>query len=414
MERALFPSLEGLGVGLKVSKMGKSISYKIGLVLVISQFFCTSMWFAGNAVVGNLYKQDRWFNVSDHNIPFILSNCVLFGFILGTLTFALKGYSDKYSPSKVFAVNALIAALVNVLTPIAGDISLVLFLRFATGFFLAGIYPVGMKIASDHFGKDIGKVLGYLLGALALGSASPLLIRYLFGSIDASIVFIVTSSLAFIGGVLVYFEIPDGPFRSNTRTFKFSSIAVCFRDSKFKAAALGYFGHMWELYAFWTVVPLIWETFNESGNVEPVNVNLMSFIVIAIGAIGCVLSTRLASKCGFSKMAIVVLSLSGICCLMSPFILDTGSFQLLFIFLIFWGFTVIADSPLFSSMVAMYAEPSVKGSALTIVNCIGFSITVIAIEVLKQFIGVFDLKYGLIILAPGPILGVWALVKEKT
>lgn len=180
-------------------------------VIVISQFFCTSLWFAGNGVINDLVIN------FDLNVTALghLTSAVQFGFITGTLIFALLTIADRFSPSKVFLMSALLGSLFNLGVIWEGNswISL-LFLRFSTGFFLAGIYPVGMKIAADYYEKGLGKSLGFLVGALVIGTAFPHLLREITDTYSWKTVIIATSSLAMMGGILMVIMVPDGPYRN--------------------------------------------------------------------------------------------------------------------------------------------------------------------------------------------------------
>ena len=180
-----------------------------------------------------------------------------------------------------------------------------------------------------------------------------------------------------------------------------------FKASKFRAAAFGYFGHMWELYAFWAFIPLFLSAYSKAHDLA-LNHSLWSFIIIGAGSVGCVVSTNIAGRIGARKSASAILLLSGVCCLVSPMLFNQGSLTLLLGFLILWGMLVIADSPLFSTMVAQSAEPKWKGTALTIVNCIGFSVTILSIQLLSTLKLSVSPMYLLTPLSIGPVLGLFA------
>jgi len=193
-----------------------------------------------------------------------LTSAVQFGFIIGTLGFALLTLADRFSPSRVFFICALIGALCNLTTIINQNLLATLLVsRFLTGLCLAGIYPVGMKIAADYYDKGLGKSLGYLVGALVLGTALPHLLKGFNGDLPWRLVLISTSVLSVIGGLLMVGLVPDGPYRKPSQKLDLSIWFKVFKHSKFKVAALGYFGHMWELYAFWAFVPLIIINYNQ-------------------------------------------------------------------------------------------------------------------------------------------------------
>jgi len=381
-------------------------NYKIILpIIVFAQFCCTSIWFASNAVMGDLIHQ---FNLNQNALGHLTSS-VQFGFITGTLTFAILMISDRFSPSKVFFLSALTAAIFNGCLILDTNNFMSLFmLRFLAGFSLAGIYPVGMKIAADYFEKSLGKALGYLVGALVLGTAFP---HFLKGS-SIGLTWIQTvlgtSVLSIIGGCLMFFSDKDGPFRKRGKKIDLKAFFRIFQHKPFKAAAIGYFGHMWELYAFWAFVPII-VTFEISDVKNP---SIISFYIIAIGSISCIIGGYLSQKIGSYKTAVIALSISTICCLISPLVLLYFPFPLRIFFLLIWGMFVIADSPMFSSLVAANADPELKGSALTIVNCIGFAMTIISIQLLTYLFSLTESPFVFILLGFGGLLGLYS-IKEK-
>jgi len=379
-------------------------------IIVIAQFCCTSLWFAGNGVMGDLIAT---FQLDDSALGH-LTSAVQFGFISGTLIFAILTISDRFSPSKVFLISALVGALFNLGIIWEGNsLTSILALRFLTGFFLAGIYPVGMKIAADHFEKGLGKSLGFLVGALTLGTAFPHLAKDLTASLPWKAVLLLTSLLATFGGLLMILLVPNGPYRVPAKKLDLSAFVGVFRNADFRSAAFGYFGHMWELYAFWTFVPVMLATYFKAHTQGATNIPLLSFMVIGIGGIGCAAGGYLSQVLGVKRVAFAALLLSCLCCLVSPWMFTTQSAPLFVGFLLFWGTFVIMDSPLFSTLVAHNANPEVKGTALTIVNCIGFAITIVSIQILTYLQDLFEPTYIYLVLAIGPIIGLIALNKKK-
>lgn len=378
-------------------------------VIVISQFFCTSLWFAGNAVLPDIVLQ----YALDKDFLAHITSAVQFGFITGTFVFALLSISDRFSPSKVFFISALLAGLLNVgITMPALQSTQLLLFRFSTGFFLAGVYPVGMKIASDHYSEGLGRSLGFLVGALVLGTAFPHLLKSVSITFPWQYVVYTTSALSLLGGVLVLLFLPDGPYRKTGGKFDLTAFLKGFAQPGFRSVALGYFGHMWELYTFWAFVPLMLAAFNQH-NATALNVPLFSFLVIASGSVACVLGGILSQHFGAKRIAAIALALSGCCCIASPLLLFTSSVWLFLGFLFFWAIVVIADSPLFSSLLAKNAPAQARGSSLTIVNCIGFSITIISIQFLNMVSGIIDPRYMYMLLAIGPILGLFAFLNNR-
>ena len=379
-------------------------------MIVISQFFCTSLWFAGNAIMPDIVKN---FNLNPGFLAH-LTSAVQFGFVSGTLVFALLSISDRFSPSLVFFISSVVAGLFNLGMSFDGIHSTgLLLVRFFTGFFLAGIYPVGMKIASDYYKQGLGKSLGFLVGALVLGTAFPHLIKSFTAEVQWKYVVFSTSALSASGGLIIFLFVPNGPYRKSVQKISFTAFLKGFKDKSFRAASIGYFGHMWELYAFWAFVPVILSSYNRYYPEADLNVPFLSFLIIASGGLACVSSGLLSQYFGAKKIATISLMLSCLCCLLSPLFLLSSSAWRLIIFLFFWGLVVIADSPLFSTLVAQNAPEEVRGTSLTIVNCIGFSITIASIQMINQMSINIDSRYVYMLLAIGPILGLSALLKNK-
>lgn len=368
------------------------------------------MWFAGNAVINDLVIN---FNLNGSALGH-LTSAVQFGFITGTLIFAILTIADRFSPSKVFFLSALVGALFNLgMTWKVNTLESLLLLRFFTGFFLAGIYPVGMKIAADYYEKGLGKSLGFLVGALVLGTAFPHLLKELTDTYHWKSVSMATSCLAALGGILILILVPDGPYRKPSQRTDLSAFFSVFKNRKFRSVAVGYFGHMWELYAFWVFVPIILKNYSIQHTQALFNIPFLSFLIIGIGGLACVLAAYIAKTVGTKRTAFSALLLSCICCIISPLIFANASESLFIGFLMFWGMVVIADSPLLSTLVAQNAPSELKGTALTIVNCIGFSITIISIQFMTKLIEMTVSNGIYTILAVGPILGLIALRRKN-
>ena len=386
-------------------------SKRILPIIVLSQFCCTSLWFAGNAVMPELYLK---FSLNEEALGH-LTSAVQFGFILGTLIFAFLSLADRFSPSKLFFISAVFGAIFNLGIILENNnLNTLLLLRFLTGFSLAGIYPVGMKLAADYYDKGLGKSLGYLVGALVLGTAFPHFLKTFTGTenLPWRWVIIATSLFAFLGGLLILLFVPNGPFRKAKGKFNFNAVFRVFSNKKLRSAAFGYFGHMWELYTFWAFVPIILAAYKLSFPTSDFDVSFWSFLIIGIGGVSCVLGGYILEVLGVKKTATIALLLSGICCLAFPFIFLQASTVVLITFLCFWGIVVVADSPLFSTLVAGNAPPEIKGTALTIVNSIGFAITIVSLQLIT-YLHQIEPVYSLSLLAIGPALGLWVLFTKK-
>ncbi len=369
------------------------------ILIVIAQFLGTSLWFAGNVVAPEISLL--------LNLPGILASItsvVQFGFILGTLIFAFFSIPDRFSPSEVFFFSSVLAAIFNLLLMILPlDLTMVLLCRFMVGFFLAGIYPVGMKIASDYFQKGLGAALGYLVGALVLGTAFPYLLKGLEIIFSWKLILWFTSGLALIGGAIVGFFVPDGPFHHKNPKFDIRLIPTIAKVKALKSAASGYFGHMWELYTFWAFVPVLIVFLRRGGEMKPAD-SLLSFFVIGIGAISCAVGGKIAQRVGSRKVAAVALAGSGICCMLILFASSIPTAAWLVLLLV-WGLLITADSPQFSTLVAQSVPAEYKGTALTLVNSIGFAISIVSIQIAQFLLQWMRIDTVLSLLFVGPAVG---------
>ena len=376
-------------------------------IIILAQFASTSLWFAGNAVIDELITKTGF---GQELVGYVISSVQL-GFIIGTLTFAVLMIADRFSPSRVFLICALLGALCNI-SLLSDELtkSTLLIARFGTGFFLAGIYPVGMKIAADYYEKGLGKALGFLVGALVIGSGLPFLFSGTSWGGNADIVITATSALAVFGGLLIWIFVPNGPFRLASTKLQLNTGKQLFKILRFRKAALGYFGHMWELYAFWAFTPSAIRYFNKTmGN--NLFESIWTGLVFAVGGISCMLGGIISQRYGSKKVATTALFISGFLCLISPILFELPAWLFLFGWCL-WGMAVTADSPQFSNLVASAIPHELKGTGLTLVNCIGFAISILSIELLSNLIEYVDTNYLFLILAIGPICGLWQLNKK--
>ncbi len=368
------------------------------IIIIIAQFCGTSLWFAGNAALPGLMAAHQWPATA---LGYLISS-VQVGFIVGTFLFAWLGLTDRFNPSHVFFASCVAGAAINLLPwLVPSSFYGMLLSRMGVGLALAGIYPVGMKLAADWQEKGLGHWLGLLVGALVIGTALPHLLKVSSLFDNAPSLLLGVSILAIAGGALVVWFVPAGPYRVRGSDFSFRKVAEAFLNRPFRKAALGYFGHMWELYAFWAFLPFI---VNHYGMMKGVTIHpLWLFVVIGLGGASSWWGGVWSKKVGSERVALYAMLLSGVCCFVSPLAWALPPMLFLF-FLCVWSMAVIADSPQFSTLVARHAAPSIRGSALTIVTCIGFSITIVSIQLLNALAHTMPACL-LLLLAPGPVLG---------
>jgi len=369
--------------------------------LVIAQLFGTSLWFSSSAAMPSLIRS--W-SLSRADAGLLVS-AVQAGFIVGTLLFALTNIADRLSASRVFFASACAGAACNALFAYAATgIPDALVYRFLTGVSLAGIYPVGMKIVVSWMPGALGNALGWLVGALSLGSAAPFLLAWLGAELPWQTVLSGSSVLAVLSGVMVLWN-GSGPHHVPARKTDLRMMFRVFAIPAYRRAALGYFGHMWELYAVWVLSPsLVRAGLLAAGVDDPRAVSLGAFLFIGIGAVGCVGGGFLSQRWGSRRVAGWAMTVSGASCLCAPWLIGVSP-GLYLILLAIWGAAVVADSPQFSALSARACPPDYVGTALTIQNCAGFAITIVSIELTTRLWQVWGLPV-VWLLAPGPLLGV--------
>ncbi|WP_332815334.1 MFS transporter [Ramlibacter sp.] len=374
-------------------------------VIVGAQFAGSSLWFAVNAVMPDL--QRAW------GLPGAavgsLSSAVQLGFVAGTLVFALAMVADRFPPTRVFLACSLLGAAANAAIVLAdGSLSVLLALRFAVGFLLAGIYPVGMKISAAWFRERLGAVLGVLVGALVLGTALPHGLRALAGmggpgDVPWQAVVLGVSALAALGGLATAAWVPDRPVPPGARITP-RALGAIWSDRRLRASVFGYFGHMWELYAFIVLVPAIAAVRLADDRM----VSALSFWAIAAGFVGCVGGAMAVRSVGSAWVAEAQLATSAACCLLAPLML-AAPLPVFVAWLMVWGATVSGDSPQFSALTGRNAAPPVVGSVLTLANCIGFAISVVSIEVFVAAAQSRPMEQVLPWMALGPLAGLWMM-----
>jgi MFS family permease len=369
-------------------------------LIVLAETLGTSLWFCGTAAVPELttlWQLDAAGQAS-------LLTVVQWGFIAGTLLLALTGLADAFPASRVFAVACLLGAAANLgFAWVSPTLTHALVWRFVTGLALAGIYPLGMKLVVTWMPGHSGFALGWLVGSVSLGTSLPFLLRALGGNQHWQWLTSIASVLTLLAAGLVHW-LGDGlAARPLGQRFHFTLAISAFRDHRFRASALGYFGHMWELYAFWSMVPWLVKLLSNNGQEQA----WWAFTVIAIGAVGNVIGGQLSHKWGSARVAVIMLASSGLCCLICPWLGSTPVW-LTGIVLLTWGFTAPADSPQFSALSARACPPQAVGSALALQNSIGFMITVISIHLTAEVQPTLGLHLGWLWLL-GPVLGLLAM-----
>lgn len=367
-------------------------------IIVIAQFFGTSLWFTPNAVIHELAA--AW-DITAAQIGH-LTSAVQLGFIAGTLIFAVSGLADRWPASRIFLVCALAGAIANAAFAFAAGPADALLWRFVTGLCLAGVYPVGMKLVAGWAPEHKGMALGWLVGMLTLGTAFPHLVRGLSPGWDWQWVVTTSSLLAALAGLMVA-RLGDGPHLPATGRLNWRAVIDAFGRPRFRAAVFGYFGHMWELYAVWALAPLLIAAVLGSGDDGDSMVSLAAFAFIAMGALGCIFGGYASRRLGSARVAATALTISGLACLTWPWLGTLPAWLVIPVMLI-WGFTVVADSPQFSALAAGAAPGHSVGSSLAVMNSVGFLITVFAIELTAGWW--HELGTGVTwLLVAGPVLG---------
>jgi len=387
----------------------KSASWVLFFVS-LAVFLATSVWFSGTAAAPIL--KTIW-QLSDVQMAW-LTVAVQLGFIAGTFLYSIFNLADIFRARHVFFLSAVLSALFNGLFALCcSDIGFAVFFRFLTGVTLAGIYPVGMKLVASWFRTGLGWRLGVMVGALTLGTAFPYFIQAVGAGLNWKFLASFASILALAGGFIVLRLIPEGPYLRDTARFDIRAAFRMFRRRSFRLQAFGYFGHMWELYTFWALSSVFFaEAQGRKTGDSNFNIAMVAFLIIAIGTVGCILGGWVSRTWGERRVALLSLCVSGGLCLFSWFLFGIPSWILITILLI-WGFFVVADSPQFSALAAVYCPPEYTGTAFTIQNGIGFGITVVSLQIIPWIAQTIGWQWAFVFLTPGPFLGVVAMIRLK-
>ena len=371
-------------------------------------------WFSASAVAPQLARE--W-DLGVLGLP-ALAIAVQLGFVVGALALALTAAADVVPAPRLFAAGAIVAAAANLgFAFLARDPASALPFRIATGLALAGVYPIGLKLIAGWFRRERGLAVGVLVGGLTVGSALPYLLRAVGASqgLDWQASVALASAVGVAGGLLVLAGASDGPWDVPAPRFSLDVARAAFRDPAVRLANLGYLGHMWELYAMWTWVPLfVAASFVAAGMDDPASASLASFAIVASGGVGCVVAGVLADRLGRTAVTIVAMALSGSSAIVAGLLFGAAPAVLVAVGIV-WGVTVVADSAQFSTAVSELAPAGTAGSALALQTAAGFLLTGLTILAVG-LVGPGDasgwrLAFGL--LALGPVVGIAAMLRLR-
>lgn len=377
--------------------------------LALAELLAMTLWFSASAVVPQLTEE--W-HLSDAQKSWMTMS-VQIGFVCGALASAVFNLADRVPTRLLFSISALCGAGVTACIPwLEPSVPMVLVLRFATGVFLAGVYPPGMKLMATWCKTDRGLGIGILVGALTLGSAMPHLLNALpiFGEEGMPPwrnVLAATSAFAVVASVIAGLFVSEGPHLSKAASFDWRMATRALADKPTRLANFGYLGHMWELYAMWASVPALLIASYGQAELSIQSARLAGFAVIGIGAVGCVVAGLFADRIGRTTVAITSLVVSGSCALVAGLCFEHPI--LLTAVCLVWGFAVVADSAQFSAAISELADARYVGTALTVQTSLGFLLTMLTIYLVPALKDALGWKWVLSILAIGPVFGIWSM-----
>jgi MFS family permease len=394
----------------EVKELALDGKWKTLLLLSLAVLMVMGLWFSASVALPVLTS--AW--QLDNSGQAWLTMSVQIGFVVGSLISALLNLSDRFPSHRLFTISALLAALSTAL--IAGFVDSfapAVVLRFFTGLFMVGVYPVGMKIIATWTRLDRGLGIGLLTGAIAVGSASPHLFFAIGGMHDWRLLLLLASAIAALGGIIVALLVREGPYHIPPARFNWKYAAEIFRQRELRLVNFGYLSHMWELFAMWAwVASFLLASFQISG-IDPAWASLTAFAVIGIGGLSCLLAGMLADRFGRTTITIVSLAISGACALLVGFLFG-GSPILLTAICLLWGFAVVADSAQFSAGVSELCQREYTGTALTIQTSLGFLLTVVTVRLIPTLVGWVGWRWAFAFLAIGPALGIWAMYSLRS
>ncbi len=365
-----------------------------------------SLWFSASALVPSLLAEYPLSGFAQS----LFTSGVQVGFVIGSLTSAFLGLADRWDPRRFFMVSALLGASANAAILLLEPTSpLVIVCRVVTGISMAGIYPVGMKLASTWAKDDMGLLVGLLVGALTLGSATPHLFNAL-GGVEWRFTLAAASLTALAAAALINL-VGIGPRVQAAPRFDPRSVFWAWKNKALRLANFGYLGHMWELYAMWAWIGAFLQAsfaLQLAPAVAVTSAKLAAFAVIAIGALGCLLGGLFADRLGRTTLTMAAMIVSGACAATVGFLFGASPLIVTLLCLV-WGVAVVADSAQFSASIAELSEPTLVGTMLTIQTALGFTLTLITIHLMPYWVETLTWRYAFAPLALGPLVGVWAM-----
>jgi MFS family permease len=374
--------------------------------IAVVQVLALAVWFSVSAVIPGL--QAEW-GISSAAAVW-LTGTVQLGFVAGALVSTALNLADRFRPQAFMALSAALAAGVTLaLSVFADGPPLALALRFLTGVFLAGVYPVGIKLmASWVTGSGRGLAMGLLIGALTVGSMLPYLIGGLV-TLPWRGVLQVAAGIGLLGAVVAVVAIRPGPHLATGPVRWHPRYAVqMFASRGPRLVNLGYFGHAWELYALWTWLP-VFVLHASASSAFGSHSQVLVFVTLGLfGLAGCLLGGWAADRFGRSAAAVTALTVSGTCCLVSPLAFLAPA-PVLAVFCALWGASVIADSGVFSTALSEVVDRRFVGTALSAQTAIGYAVTVVSMQFVPLLAEGAGWQFAFLVLAPGPALGALAM-----